>query len=101
MLGRYRHSANEVISLPLDIPKTPAFGREEFQHNIKELFPGVAYDDTYALNTQSGTQWDGFRHVRLRLVHTCLLGAVLIETLLSLPISPPGVFTTTYAPPFL
>lgn len=52
-----------VTSLPLDIPKTPAFEREQFQHNIKELFPGVAYDDTYALNTQSGTQWDGFRHV--------------------------------------
>lgn len=50
-------------SLPLDTPQTPAFGREEFQHKIKELFPGVAYDDTYALNTQSGTQWDGFRHV--------------------------------------
>ncbi|OJJ80996.1 uncharacterized protein ASPGLDRAFT_38604 [Aspergillus glaucus CBS 516.65] len=50
------------LDLPLDVPKTPAFGREVFQHNIKELFPGVAYDDTYNLNTQSGTQWDGFRH---------------------------------------
>ncbi len=24
----------------------------------------MAYDDKYTLNTQSGTQWDGFRHVR-------------------------------------
>lgn len=50
-------------SLPLDVPQMPAFGREAFQHTIKERASGVAYDDTYTLNTQSGTQWDGFRHV--------------------------------------
>lgn len=27
--------------------------------------PSYAYDDVYHLNTQSGTQWDGFRHVWL------------------------------------
>jgi hypothetical protein len=41
----------------------PAFGREVFQHEIKALFENVAYDDKYQLNTQSGTQWDGFRHI--------------------------------------
>jgi hypothetical protein len=40
----------------------PAFGREVFQHEIKTLAEGLAYDDVYHLNTQSGTQWDGFRH---------------------------------------
>lgn len=60
----YAYRALMMISLPLDVPKTPAFGREVFEHNIKVLLPGVAYDDTYNLNTQSGTQWDGFRHVR-------------------------------------
>jgi len=49
-------------SLPLNVPNVPAFGREEFQHEIKTLAEGVAYDDVYHMNTQSGTQWDGFRH---------------------------------------
>lgn len=49
--------------LPLHIPEQPAFGRQAFKHEIKALRPGLAYDDTYSLNTQSGTQWDGFRHV--------------------------------------
>jgi hypothetical protein len=42
---------------------TPAFGREVFQHNIKTNIPNMGYDDTYTMNTQSSTQWDGFRHV--------------------------------------
>ena len=50
------------LNLPLNVPKVPAFGREEFKHEIKVLQPGVAYDDLYHLNTQSGTQWDGMRH---------------------------------------
>ncbi|KAK1140775.1 hypothetical protein N8T08_009881 [Aspergillus melleus] len=50
------------LDLPLNVPENPAFGREQFQHHIKCLIPGIAYDDTYTLNTQSGTQWDGFRH---------------------------------------
>jgi hypothetical protein len=59
-------------SLPLNVPETPAFGREAFQHKIKLLVEGVAYDDTYTLNTQSGTQWDGFRHVRLQAGLCCV-----------------------------
>ncbi|KAL6720071.1 hypothetical protein ACLMJK_001992 [Lecanora helva] len=51
-----------MSSLPLNHPKTPGFARESFEHNIKTLAEDVAYDDTYKLNTQSGTQWDGFRH---------------------------------------
>lgn len=54
----------QIFSLPLTVPETPAFDREVFQHNIKPLLEGIAYDDTYTMNTQSGTQWDGFRHVR-------------------------------------
>ncbi|KAK5690040.1 hypothetical protein LTR97_012524 [Elasticomyces elasticus] len=50
------------LNLPLDFPATPAFGREPFKHEIKTLFPGMSYDDKYNLNTQSGTQFDGFRH---------------------------------------
>jgi hypothetical protein len=44
------------------VPNVPAFGREVFQHEIKTLAEGLAYDDVYHMNTQSGTQWDGFRH---------------------------------------
>ncbi|PGH36805.1 hypothetical protein GX50_00262 [[Emmonsia] crescens] len=50
------------LNLPLNAPEQPGFGREKFIHSIKTLVPGIAYDDNYQLNTQSGTQWDGFRH---------------------------------------
>jgi hypothetical protein len=51
------------LNLPLNVPNVPAFGREPFRHEIKPLTSGIAYDDKYQLNTQSGTQWDGFRHI--------------------------------------
>ncbi|PGH02179.1 hypothetical protein AJ80_08902 [Polytolypa hystricis UAMH7299] len=50
------------LNLPLNVPEQPAFNREKFVHKIKALAENIAYDDTYHLNTQSGTQWDGFRH---------------------------------------
>ncbi|KAJ5640878.1 hypothetical protein N7528_000503 [Penicillium herquei] len=66
---RVKDSAAEIrtgelirLDLPLDVPKKPAFERETFVHNIKTVTKDVVFDDTYALNTQSGTQWDGFRH---------------------------------------
>lgn len=49
------------VNLPLNMPEVPAFGREPFRHEIKVLTENIAYDDIYHLNTQSGTQWDGFR----------------------------------------
>ena len=68
--ARVKAAATEIrtgemarLDLPLHIPEQPAFGRETFEHKIKELVKDVAYDDIYTLNTQSGTQWDGFRHV--------------------------------------
>ncbi|CAL5870679.1 uncharacterized protein PFLUO_LOCUS4919 [Penicillium psychrofluorescens] len=50
------------LDLPLTVPEKPAFNRETFHHIIKSNVPDVIYDDTYTMNTQSGTQWDGFRH---------------------------------------
>lgn len=50
------------VNLPLNTPEVPAFGRESFHHEIKTLAEDLAYDDLYTLNTQSGTQFDGFRH---------------------------------------
>ncbi len=51
------------MNLPLNVPQVPAFNREPFKHEIKILGKNLAYDDKYSLNTQSGTQWDGFRHI--------------------------------------
>ncbi|KAF2810797.1 uncharacterized protein BDZ99DRAFT_462116 [Mytilinidion resinicola] len=50
------------VNLPLDTPAQPAFNREVFKHEIKIKAENLCYDDIYHLNTQSGTQWDGFRH---------------------------------------
>lgn len=52
--------------LPLHIPEKPGFGRQKFQLEIKPLQKDRAYDDVHCLNTQSSTQWDGFRHVAHR-----------------------------------
>lgn len=67
--ARVKNAAAEIrtgqmarMDLPLNVPEQPAFGRETFQHKIKTLAQNHAYDDVYTLNTQSGTQWDGFRH---------------------------------------
>lgn len=51
------------VNLPLTTPATPAFNREPFRLELKALVENIAYDDVYHMNTQSGTQWDGFRHI--------------------------------------
>ncbi|KAF2146047.1 uncharacterized protein K452DRAFT_242544 [Aplosporella prunicola CBS 121167] len=51
------------MNLPLNVPEVPAFHRQPFKHEITPLAVNLAYDDLYSLNTQSGTQWDGFRHM--------------------------------------
>lgn len=85
-------------SLPLNAPEQPGFGREKFIHSIKTLVPGIAYDDNYQLNTQSGTQWDGFRHVCVSLstkwTHFPQVPWANIGIVCSLLISQPKHFTT-------
>ncbi|KAL2209216.1 hypothetical protein CC79DRAFT_1341532 [Sarocladium strictum] len=63
------HAATEIkeglrISLdwPLDKPSFPTFGRQQFEHKILNKAPMVMNDDAININTQSSTQWDGFRH---------------------------------------
>ena len=51
------------LDLPSNVPAQPAFNRKVFEHTITPIVEGRAYDDIYHMNTQSGTQWDGFRHV--------------------------------------
>jgi kynurenine formamidase len=67
--SRVKAAASEIrtgemarLDLPLNVPEQPAFGRQKFEHKILTVREGVAYDDVYHCNTQSGTQWDGFRH---------------------------------------
>ncbi|KAI1615949.1 hypothetical protein EDD37DRAFT_672688 [Exophiala viscosa] len=58
--------SGETINLdwPLNLPNPPAFGREPFEWKVKSLGPG-GNDDIYHMNSQSGSQWDGFRHVSM------------------------------------
>ncbi|KAL8834501.1 MAG: hypothetical protein Q9205_003096 [Flavoplaca limonia] len=62
-ISEVRTGETIALNLPMNVPEIPCFHRETFKHEIKALAPGKAYDDVYTLNTQSGTQWDGFRHV--------------------------------------
>ena len=48
--------------LPLDFMSRPCFGRAPFQHDFKNKAPRAVNDDTLHFNTQSSSQWDGFRH---------------------------------------
>jgi Putative cyclase len=67
-------AANEIrsgvrVSLdwPLNKPLAPSFGRDRLQHRIihksKPDDPNrPVHDDVVTFNTQSSSQWDGFRH---------------------------------------
>ena len=52
-----------VVSLNLSLsePSPPLFGRRPFEHRINSIGKG-AFDDETTSNTQSSSQWDGFRH---------------------------------------
>ncbi|KAI0168553.1 putative cyclase-domain-containing protein [Pestalotiopsis sp. NC0098] len=50
------------LNLPAHLPNPPLFGREPFHHEIKSLGP-PGNDEILHFNSQSGSQWDGFRHV--------------------------------------
>lgn len=47
---------------PLGAMARPCFGRAPMQHTIKSKAPRTVNDDTLVFNTQSSSQWDGFRH---------------------------------------
>jgi hypothetical protein len=40
----------------------PAFGRQSFEQKIHNKAPRSVNDDILVFNTQSSSQWDGFRH---------------------------------------
>jgi hypothetical protein len=56
------HGVRVCTDWALDQPKVPGFGRAKFEHEIKNKEPRTVNDDEVKFNTQSSTQWDGFRH---------------------------------------
>jgi len=48
------------LDLDLGFPDPPLFGRPRLRH---EVLGTGGHDDLVELNTQTSTQWDGFRHV--------------------------------------
>lgn len=56
------HGIRISTDLPLDKPLTPCFGRQKFEHKIVHKNPRTVNDDVLVFNTQSASQWDGFRH---------------------------------------
>ena len=56
----------KVFALNLDatLPSPPLFGRAAFRHEVTGRPGGFSHDDLlHDWNTQSSSQWDGFRHV--------------------------------------
>jgi hypothetical protein len=51
------------LNLELELPDPPLFGRSRAHHAVLDTTTGHD-DEIDAFNTQSSTQWDGFRHVR-------------------------------------
>jgi hypothetical protein len=68
------------LDLPLNIPNPPFFGRKTFHHQIKKIRKG-AFDDKISFNTQSSSQWDGFRHFA-HPVYECHYNGVLPEEIM-------------------
>jgi kynurenine formamidase len=56
------HGTRISVDWPLNKMSPPCFNRVAFNHNIINKAPRSVNDDTVAFNTQSSSQWDGFRH---------------------------------------
>jgi len=56
------HGVRVCTDWALNKPVSPCFNRAKFEHKIIHKAPRTVNDDVLTLNTQSSTQWDGFRH---------------------------------------
>ena len=56
------HGIRISTDLPLNFLKTPMFKRQGFHQDIIHKTPRTVNDDVLTFNTQSSSQWDGFRH---------------------------------------
>ena len=59
-----QHGRSFAINWTLDNCETPHSGRRKPSHRIMPLPDWVGHDDEVEMNTQSGSQWDGFREQR-------------------------------------
>ena len=52
------------LNLAAELPDPPLFGRPAFTHEVTGRPGGMSHDDLlHGWNTQSSSQWDGFRHI--------------------------------------
>ena len=56
------HGIRVSTDWPLDRMKVPAFSRQGFSQKLHHKAPRAVNDDILTFNTQSSSQWDGFRH---------------------------------------
>ncbi|KAL4977091.1 hypothetical protein BDW66DRAFT_159135 [Aspergillus desertorum] len=50
------------LDLPLDRLSHPSFNRKPLVQDLVNKAPRIVNDDVLTFNTQTGTQWDGFKH---------------------------------------
>ena len=54
-----------ALNWDMELPDPPLFGRSAFTHTVNDLEHDAGHDDDIGgWNTQSSSQWDGFRHIR-------------------------------------
>ena len=60
--GLVRDGTSFGLNAPMDLPDPPLFGRSAMRHEVTTGGSGASHDDVlHAWNTQSSSQWDGFR----------------------------------------
>lgn len=65
-LAEARTGSRLSLSLPLQEPDPPLFGREPLEHELVQLDRNTWDDRLANLWPQGSSQWDGLRHVRCR-----------------------------------
>lgn len=60
-----RKGAVFALNWSMGLPDPPLFGRQSFTHEVTGAPESTSHDDVlHGWNTQSSSQWDGFRHIR-------------------------------------
>ena len=63
--GLIRNGKVFALNWEMNLPDPPLFGRAAFEHQVEWLANEVGHDDSLSgWNTQSSSQWDGFRHIK-------------------------------------
>ena len=74
-----QHGIRICTDWGMDQPKVPCFNRVSFDHKIIHKSPRTVNDDVLTMNTQSSSQWDGFRHFGMLYSSSFILVSVLIR----------------------